>query len=196
LYKNLPNLLTYFRIIIIPLLIASCYIEGTLHYWIPSILFLIAGITDYFDGFLARKLQAGSAIGKFLDPIADKLLVAASILMLLHFDHLGKYDVIPAVVILCREILISGLREFLAGEKLDIPVTFLAKVKTAAQMIAIGLLLWGPEGPNFVVVEELVGITFTELVGRVLLWLAGILTIITGYGYMKVGLTHILKENA
>lgn len=194
-YRTLPNMLTTFRILIIPFLIASFYIEGKLYHWVAAILFLVAGITDFFDGYLARSMQLQSKLGAFLDPIADKLLVAAAIIMLVHFDDIGKYDIIPAYAILGREIMVSGLREFLAKTDVSLPVTRLAKVKTAVQMVALGLLLWGVEGPSFAEVEQLTTITLTELVGRVLLWTAAILTLITGYAYLKAGLQH-MKESA
>ncbi|MDB2414673.1 CDP-diacylglycerol--glycerol-3-phosphate 3-phosphatidyltransferase [Rickettsiales bacterium] len=192
--RNLPNILTAFRILIIPMLIASFYIEGRLYHWVAASLFLVAGITDFFDGYLARLYKVQSKLGKFLDPIADKLLVAAAILMLVHFDDIGKYDIIPAIAILCREIMVSGLREFLAEINVSVPVTALAKIKTMVQMLAIGLLLWGVEGPNIEEVEVMTEITLTELVGRTLLWLAAILTIITGYAYLKAGLKHMTDE--
>lgn len=194
-YRTLPNKLTTFRIIIIPLLIASFYIEGKLYHWVAAILFLIAGITDFFDGYLARMLQVQSKLGAFLDPIADKLLVAAAIIMLVHFNEIGRYDVIPAFAILGREIMVSGLREFLAQTNVSVPVTKLAKIKTMVQMVAIGLLLWGAEGPSFDEVELYTEITLTELVGRILLWIAAILTLITGYAYLKAGLRHMKEDN-
>lgn len=194
--RNLPNLLTYFRILIIPLLIGSFYIEGRLYHWVAASLFLAAGISDFFDGYLARLMKTQSNLGKFLDPIADKLLVAAALLMLVHFNDIGRYDIIPAIAILCREILVSGLREFLGQANVSVPVTNLAKIKTALQMLAIGLLLWGVEGPNIAEVEKITEITLTEFVGRVLLWVSGILTIITGYAYLKAGLVYIKESDA
>ena len=189
--KNLPNILTCFRIIIIPLLIASFYLEGKLYHWVAASLFLIAGITDFFDGYFARLFHAHSNFGKFLDPIADKLLVASAILMLVHFHDIGYYDIIPAIAILCREILVSGLREFLAKINISVPVTNLAKIKTAIQMTALFSLLLGVEGPSFKQVEEMTEITLTELIGRTLLWISAILTLITGYAYLKAGMEHI-----
>lgn len=189
--KNLPNILTISRIIIIPILIASFYIEGKLYHYVAAGLFLLASVTDYFDGYLARSLNAVSPFGRFLDPIADKLLVAAAIIMLVHFDDIGKYDVIPAIAILSREIMVSGLREFLAEIRVSLPVTTLAKIKTGVQMTAIFLLLLGTEGPNIAEVQTVTEITLTELLGRILLWVAAMLTLITGYAYLKSGLAHM-----
>lgn len=186
-------MLTLVRIAIIPVLIASFYIEGRLYHWVAAGLFLLASVTDFFDGYLARVLKAQSALGRFLDPMADKLLVAAAILMLVHFDDIGRYDIVAAVAILCREILVSGLREFLAETNVSMPVTRLAKFKTAVQMVAIFLLLLGVEGPSFQEVETITTITLTELLGRICLWVAAMLTLITGYAYLKAGLKQIKK---
>jgi cardiolipin synthase (CMP-forming) len=189
--KSLPNILTVFRIVIIPFLIASFYLEAALYHWVAAILFLIASITDYFDGYLARTLKAQSKFGKFFDPMADKLLVTAAILMLVHFGDIGKYDIFPVLAIVCREIMVSGLREFLAEINVSVPVTAVAKVKTGVQMTAIVLLLLGVEGPNIEQVEQMTSISLTVLIGRVLLWVAALLTIITGYAYLKAGMKHI-----
>ncbi|MDA0782384.1 MAG: CDP-diacylglycerol--glycerol-3-phosphate 3-phosphatidyltransferase [Rickettsiales bacterium] len=191
--KKIPNILTVFRIVIIPILVASFFIEGKMYHWVAAGLFIIASITDFFDGYLARTLKATSKLGRFLDPIADKLLVASAILMLVHFDGIGRYDIVPAVAILCREIMVSGLREFLAEINVSVPVTKLAKVKTAVQMTAIFLLLLGVEGPSFDEVEEITEINLTVFIGRILLWVSAVLTVITGYAYLKAGLKH-MKE--
>lgn len=189
--KKLPNILTISRIAVIPLLIASFYLENKLSHQVAAGLFLIASITDFFDGYLARIWQSQSKLGKCLDPIADKLLVAAAILMLVHF---GRVDILPAVAILCREILVSGLREFLAEINVSIPVSKLAKIKTGAQMTAITLLLFGSHAPLFLDLIIYEGISIGELLGRILMWIAAILTIITGYAYLKAGLHHMNKE--
>jgi len=194
--KNIPNILTGFRIIIIPVLIASFYIEGQMYHWVAAGLFLLASVTDFFDGYLARTLKATSNLGRFLDPIADKLLVASAILMLVHFDDIGRYDIIPAVAILCREILVSGLREFLAEINVSVPVSNLSKIKTAVQMTAIFLLLLGVEGPSFDEVEAITETNMTEFLGRILLWVSAILTLITGYAYLKSGLKHMTESDA
>ncbi|MCL4149514.1 UNVERIFIED_CONTAM: hypothetical protein GTU68_066383, partial [Idotea baltica] len=136
--KDIPNSLTILRIALIPILVLSSYLEGPLASWVAAIIFAFASLTDYFDGLLARRFNAHSSFGKMFDPIADKLLVASTLVMLVHFD---KVHVIPAVLILCREITVSGLREYLAEFKFSIPVTNLAKVKTGIQMVAIVILL-------------------------------------------------------
>lgn len=194
--KNLPNMLTLSRIAIVPVLIASFYIEGRLYHWVAAGLFLLASVTDFFDGYLARMLKAQSKLGQFLDPVADKLLVAAAILMLVHFEGIGRYDIIPAIAILSREIMVSGLREFLAEINVSVPVTNLAKIKTGVQMSAITLLLLGVEGPSFEEVETLTEVTLTEFLGRTLLWVAAVLTLITGYAYLKAGLKHMTRSDA
>lgn len=192
--KSIPNFLTYSRIVIIPVLIASFYIEGKLYHWVAAGLFALASVTDFFDGYLARAWKAQSKIGRFLDPIADKLLVATALMMLTHFNGIGRYDIIPAIAILAREIFVSGLREFLAGVNVSVPVSQLAKVKTAIQMGAIFLLLLGVEGPSFSEVELYTDQSLTVLLGRVGLWVAAVLTMITGYAYLKAGLRHMAEE--
>jgi CDP-diacylglycerol--glycerol-3-phosphate 3-phosphatidyltransferase len=174
--KNIPNILTFSRIVIIPILIASFYIEGRMYHWVAASLFLLASVTDFFDGYLARTWKATSNLGRFLDPIADKLLVAAAILMLVHFEGIGRYDIIPAIAILCREIMVSGLREFLAQINVSVPVSNLSKIKTFVQMAAIFLLLLGNKGSM---------LDFVDYMGKILLWIAAILTIFTGYSYFK-----------
>lgn len=180
--KQLPNLLTYSRIVVIPVLIAVfLFMQGELANYICSSLFLFASITDFFDGYLARAWHAHSKLGRFLDPIADKLLVATA-LMLLVSEH--RADILPSLAILCREVLVSGLREFLAELRISMPVSNLAKYKTAAQMAAIYLLLLGVKAaPGFL------GFSFT--LGCQLLWLAALLTLVTGYAYLKTGLKHL-----
>lgn len=194
--KNIPNILTFSRIVMIPILIASFYIEGRMYHWVAASLFLLASVTDFFDGYLARTWKATSNLGRFLDPIADKLLVAAAILMLVHFEGIGRYDIIPAIAILCREILVSGLREFLAQINVSVPVSNLSKIKTAVQMIAIFLLLLGVEGPSFEQVEAITETNLTEFLGRILLWVSSILTLITGYAYLRSGLKHMKGSDA
>ena len=148
------------------------------------ILILIGCLTDFFDGYLARAMQQQSLLGKFLDPIADKLLVASLILMLVAFDRIPGIAVLPAVVILCRELLVSGLREFLAGAQVSLPVSRLAQYKTTLQMIMLGFLLVGSAGPKF-------GPFSTTDIGVVGLWVAATLTLITGYDYLNAGLRHV-----
>jgi CDP-diacylglycerol--glycerol-3-phosphate 3-phosphatidyltransferase len=176
---SVPNLLTYFRILLIPVVVAAFYMDGRMAHWAAAALFAAASITDYLDGFLARAWKQESSLGRFLDPIADKLLVAAVIIMLVHFR---RADVIPGILIVCREMLVSGLREFLAEIQVRVSVSKLAKVKTAVQMLAIFLLLLGSKGS---------GLPFVDTLGRVSLWLAAALTIITGYAYLRAGLKHM-----
>jgi cardiolipin synthase len=179
---SLPNLLTMFRIVVIPLLVATFYIEGPMVRWIALAMFALAGVSDFFDGWLARRWNQVSSLGRFLDPIADKLLVAAVLLMLVGFDRVSAWSVLPAVVILCREILVSGLREFLAEIQVGVPVTKLAKWKTAFQMVALPVLLVGSAAPAWLPAQP---------IGEVFLWVAAVLTMVTGYDYMKAGLKHM-----
>jgi len=188
---KLPNQLTLLRIVMIPVLIGSFYLEGKLYHWVAAGLFLVASVTDFFDGYLARAWKAQSRFGQFLDPVADKLLVAAALLMLSNDGYLKGLDILPAIAILSREILVSGLREFLAEIRVSLPVTTLAKVKTAVQMVAIFLLLLGVEGPSIDEIETYTQEHLTVTLGRVLLWASAILTTITGYVYLKAGLTHM-----
>jgi len=182
--KNLPNYLTYFRIAVIPLLVLVFFLKGNWGFWLSSGLFLLACITDWLDGYVARKWQVESAVGRFLDPIADKLLVATALLLLVqsNTDDTTRADIIPAIAIVCREILVSGLREFLAEIRVSVPVSKLAKWKTAVQMAAIFLLLLGAGGPDWL---------HGEVLGRIFLWLAAILTLITGYAYIKTGWKYL-----
>lgn len=177
--KQLPNILTYSRILIIPLLVLVFLFHGKASNWLCALLFLYASITDFFDGYLARAWHAHSNLGKFLDPIADKLLISTS-LMLLVGDN--RAAILPSLAILCREILVSGLREFLADLRISVPVSTLAKYKTAAQMLAIFLLLLGPSAPML------------ESIGGFLLWAAALLTLVTGYAYLQTGLKHLAEE--
>ena len=173
-----PNLLTGSRIAAIPALVAAFYVPGDLGQWATCVIFTLAAVTDFFDGYLARSWSMQSQLGRMLDPIADKLLVGAAILMLVHFD---RAPILPALVILCREILVSGLREFLAEVQVGLPVSRLAKWKTAVQMAAIGFLLAGSAAPWWL---------FADYVGSYGLWLAAGLTMMTGFDYLVVGLRH------
>ena len=181
---NLPNLLTLSRIGVIPLLIATFYIESDLGNWLGLVVLVYAGVTDFIDGLVARLMSQQSELGRFLDPIADKLLVGSLLVMLLAFDRIEGLAVLPALVILCREILVSGLREFLAGVKTTMPVSRLSQWKTTLQMIALGFLLVGPAGPYF-------GPLSTSEIGIIGLWLAALITIITGYDYLRAGLRRV-----
>ncbi len=180
--QDIPNYLTYFRIAVIPALILVFFLRehtGNWAYYMAAGLFILASVTDWLDGYVARLLKAESNIGRFLDPIADKLLVATALVLLVAYEHV---DVLPAIAIVCREILVSGLREFLAEIRVSVPVSKLAKFKTAAQMTAISLLLLGKGGPDWL---------HAEILGSLLLWIAAILTLITGYAYVKTGWKHM-----
>jgi cardiolipin synthase len=182
---NLPNILTLSRIFIIPVVIATFFWDTPAMRWLACGLFTLAGVTDFFDGYLARRAKQVSRFGRFLDPIADKLLVASVILMLAKFDRLTETAIFPAIVILLREILVSGLREFLAELRVGLPVTKLAKFKTTAQMVALGFLIVGTASPGWVP---------ALIVGEVLLWGAALLTIVTGYDYLKAGIAHMAND--
>jgi cardiolipin synthase (CMP-forming) len=179
---SVPNLLTISRIVAVPLLVALFYIEGDLWRWIACVLFSAAALTDFLDGYLARIWSEQSALGRLLDPIADKLLVAAAILMLVAFGRIAGLAVLPALLILCREILVSGLREFLAELNVGLPVSRLAKWKTTLQMTALGFLIVGDSGPDALPVQE---------IGEVGLWTAAVLTVITGYDYLRAAAEYV-----
>ncbi|MGH7014526.1 MAG: CDP-diacylglycerol--glycerol-3-phosphate 3-phosphatidyltransferase [Stellaceae bacterium] len=179
---TLPNLLTLSRIVAIPLVIATFYVAAPLGPWLGCVIFSLAALTDWLDGRLARMWQQQSELGRFLDPVADKLLVATTLFMLAAYDRLSAVSILPALVILMREIMVSGLREHLAGLRVGMPVSKLAKWKTFIQMLAIGFLLVGDSGPAPIHVRA---------IGEVLLWLAAVLTVKTGYDYLRAGLTHI-----
>ena len=185
---NLPNLLTLSRIAVIPPLIALFYWRDPLANWVACGLFTAAAFTDFFDGYVARMRHQRSRLGTMMDPIADKLLVASAVVMLVAFD---RAPVIPVLVILCREFLVSGLREYLAELAVGMPVSRLAKWKTMIQMVAIGVLLVGPAGPVFVAPW-----LTTPLVGEGLLWIAVALTLITGFDYLRASLRHMRRPLA
>jgi len=180
--KSLPNLLTLSRILAIPLIIGTFYVDGPAARWVACFLFVAAAITDFFDGYVARKRNIVSSLGRFLDPIADKLLVAAVLLMLTAFHRVSTLSVLPALVILLREILVSGLREYLAELRVGMPVSALAKWKTGLQMTALPVLLVGDDAPSWIPAQTL---------GEVFLWLAAALTLITGWDYLQAGLKHM-----
>ncbi len=173
-----PNILTVGRVAAVPALAAAFYLPGDIGKWTTCLIFSIAAITDFLDGYLARSWSMQSAFGRMLDPIADKLLVGAAILMLVHFD---RAPILPSLVILCREIIVSGLREFLAELQVSLPVSRLAKWKTAVQMTALGFLLAGTAAPWW---------TFAHDIGWYGLWLAAGLTVFTGLDYFYIGIRH------
>ena len=183
---NLPNLLTYGRMVAVPV-VAGCLFapDDPRMRWLALAIFSVAGVTDFFDGYLARAWNQQSSLGRMLDPIADKLLVAASLLMLVADRTVASWSIWAAIVILCREILVSGLREFLAELRVSVPVTRVAKWKTAAQLTAIGFLIAGPAG------EAVLPGTIT--IGLVLLWIAAVLTLYTGWDYMKAGFRPVAE---
>ena len=181
---SLPNMLTLSRILAIPIVVASFYVPGDYARWFACALFSAAGVTDWLDGHMARRWAQQSDFGRFLDPIADKLLVAATLFMLTATDRLSSGAFLPALVILCREILVSGLREYLAELRVGLPVSKLAKWKTAIQMVAIGVLIVGDAGPTLLPVAA---------IGEMLLWVAALLTLVTGYDYVRAGLAHMTR---
>lgn len=182
---SLPNLLTLFRIAAIPGIVALFFMESDLGQYLACGLFSIAAITDFLDGYVARAYGQQSSFGKFLDPVADKLLVSSALLMATGFGQIGGLIILPAVVILCREILVSGLREFLARLQIGVPVSTLAKWKTMLQMFAIGFLIVGDSGSDALP---------TRLIGEWGLWAAAVLTLITGYDYLRASLHHLTGE--
>lgn len=180
--KNLPNILTASRILVIPPLVVAFYIPAPEGNWIAFVLYTLAAVTDFFDGYVARAMKATSRLGRFLDPIADKLIVASTILLLVAFDRVTGIHIVACLVILGREILVSGLREFLAELKVKMPVSVLAKWKTTFQLVALGALIMGEAAPPWLP---------AEMVGLICLWIAAILTAYTGYAYLRAGLKHI-----
>ncbi len=188
--NSLPNLLTISRILIIPLIVAMFWVDGDVAPWVTMGLFVAAGVTDYLDGMLARSMAKTSILGQFMDPVADKLLVSAVLMMLVWHGGIAGLMILPALVILCREIMVSGLREFLASIKIGVPVSKLAKWKTGFQMFALGFLIVGESGPVFFHPE----LTTTKI-GEILLSVAAILTIVTGYDYLRAGLRHMTKAD-
>lgn len=184
---SLPNLLTLSRIVAIPAIVALFWVEGDVARWASLAVYTAACITDFFDGYAARSLGTISRFGRFLDPVADKLLVSALLFMLVAADRISGFAILPALIILCREILVSGLREFLAELRVGVPVSKLAKWKTAIQMFTLGFLIVGSAAPPFIPAVQ---------IGDAGLWIAAVLTIITGYDYLRAGLKHMLEEPA
>ncbi|MGQ5717971.1 CDP-diacylglycerol--glycerol-3-phosphate 3-phosphatidyltransferase [Pseudochrobactrum asaccharolyticum] len=186
---SLPNILTYARIVAVPLVVLCFFLEGhlkssdTARWWALG-LFAAASITDFFDGYLARMWKQTSNIGRMLDPIADKLLVSAILLLLAADGTIAGWTLWAAIIILCREILVSGLREYLADLKVSVPVSQLAKWKTTVQMIALAFLLAGPAGDKI--------LPYTTETGLFLLWVSAILTLYTGWDYFRAGIKHMI----
>jgi cardiolipin synthase (CMP-forming) len=196
----IPNLLTYARIVAVPLVVACMYwqailLGGMWLRWVALAIFIAAGITDILDGYLARSLGQQSSFGRMLDPIADKLLVASCLLMLAADETIKGWSLWAAIVILCREILVSGLREYLAELRVSVPVTRLAKWKTTVQLVAIGFLLAGKAGDE--IIAAVTGNEITPVVtfiGLTLLWISAIVTLYTGYDYFRAGVRHLIEE--
>ena len=182
---SLPNLLTLSRILVIPPIVALFFIDGEMPRWIALGLYAAACITDFFDGYLARSMGQISRLGRFLDPVADKLLVSAVILMLVATGRIGGLIVLPALIILIREILVSGLREHLATLAVGVPVSKLAKWKTTIQMFALGFLIVHDASPDWIP---------SVLIGEAGVWIAAVLTLITGYDYLQAGIHHLTDD--
>ncbi|MDA7562378.1 CDP-diacylglycerol--glycerol-3-phosphate 3-phosphatidyltransferase [Candidatus Pelagibacter sp.] len=189
--KKIPNILTIGRIIIVPFFVLAFYLPGFYGDLTACILFVIASFTDFLDGMLARMIGEESKLGELLDPIADKIIVATALILLVMSGTIKHYEVIAAIIILTREILISGLREFLARGQIKLPVTNLAKLKTFLQMIAIALLLTGETGNKILNFQDY----NAQTIGIILLWLSAFLTLYTGYEYLRKGIDHAISED-
>jgi cardiolipin synthase len=183
---SLPNILTYARIAAVPAVAVCHYVPGDEARWAAVAIFIAAAVTDFFDGYLARAWQQQSALGRMLDPIADKLLVATCLLLLAASGTIGGWSLIAAIIILCREMLVSGLREYLAELRVGVPVTKLAKYKTTAQLVAVGVLLAHPAGDRV--------IPYLSTIGLGLLWISAILTLYTGWDYFRAGIGHLVDS--
>ena len=188
---KIPNILTIGRIIIVPIFVFTFFIPGLFGDLIPFFLFVLASFTDYLDGLLARFFKEESKLGELLDPIADKILVAAALILLVMNETIKNYEVIAAIIILTREILISGLREFLAKGKITMQVTSLSKLKTFIQMTSIAILLTGESGNKIFNFQDY----NAQTVGIILLWLSSFLTLYTGYDYIRKGIDHAINED-
>ncbi|HWY62217.1 MAG TPA: CDP-diacylglycerol--glycerol-3-phosphate 3-phosphatidyltransferase [Rhizomicrobium sp.] len=194
----LPNAITILRILLVPVFAIAFVMPGDAARAVAFLVFVIAGVSDWLDGFAARKLKAGSDFGRMLDPIADKVLVAVALMMLVAEGTFTRYSattgalsllrLVPALIILAREILVSGLREFLAGTRVSVPVTAIAKFKTAVQMVAIGAMILTPLAETYV--PGIPSLTYA-FIAYILLWIAAALTVYTGVIYFKNGMAHI-----
>ena len=189
--KKIPNILTIGRIIIVPFFVLAFYLPGFYGDLTACVLFVIASFTDFLDGMLARMMGEESKLGELLDPIADKIIVATALILLVMSGTIRHYEVIAAIIILTREILISGLREFLARGQIKLPVTNLAKLKTFLQMVAIALLLTGETGNKILNFQDY----NAQTIGIILLWLSAFLTLYTGYEYLRKGIDHAMSED-
>ena len=189
--KKIPNILTIGRIIIVPFFVLAFYLPGFYGDLTAFALFVIASFTDFLDGMLARMMGEESKLGELLDPIADKIIVATALILLVMSGTIKHYEVVAAIIILTREILISGLREFLARGRIKLPVTNLAKLKTFLQMVAISLLLTGETGNKILNFQDY----NAQTIGIILLWLSAFLTLYTGYEYLRKGIDHAMSED-
>ena len=189
--KKIPNILTIGRIIIVPFFVLAFYLPGFYGDLTALILFIIASFTDFLDGMLARMLGEESKLGELLDPIADKIIVAAALILLVMNGTIKNYEVIAAIIILTREILISGLREFLATASVSIQVTSLSKLKTFLQMLSIAILLTGESGNKLINFQDY----NAQTIGIILLWLSAFLTLYTGYDYVRKGIDHAINQD-
>ena len=188
---KIPNILTIGRIIIVPIFVLTFFIPGFFGDLIPFFLFALASFTDYLDGLLARMFKEESKLGELLDPIADKILVAAALILLVMNGTIKNYEVIAAIIILTREILISGLREFLARGSVTMQVTSLSKLKTVIQMVSIAILLTGESGNKIINFQDY----NAQTIGIILLWLSAFLTLYTGYDYLRKGIDHAINQD-
>tara|TARA_B100001093_G_scaffold381561_1_gene367098 strand:- start:71 stop:655 length:585 start_codon:yes stop_codon:yes gene_type:complete len=189
--RKIPNILTVGRILIVPFFVLAFYLPGFYGDLTALILFIVASFTDFLDGMLARLLGQESKLGELLDPIADKIIVATALILLVMDGTIRQYEVIAAIIILIREILISGLREFLAKGKIKLPVSNLAKLKTVLQMVSIALLLSGETGNKIINFQDY----NAQTIGIIFLWLSAALTLFTGYEYMRKGIDHAISED-
>ena len=189
---KIPNILTIGRIIIVPIFVLTFFIPGFFGDLIPFFLFVLASFTDYLDGLLARLFKEESRLGELLDPIDDKIIVAAALILLVMNGTIKNYEVIAAIIILTREILISGLREFLAKTSVSIQVTSLAKLKTLFQMLSIAILLTGESGNKLINFQDY----NAQTIGIILLWVSAFLTLYTGYDYVRKGIDHAISEDS
>ena len=189
--KKIPNILTIGRIIIVPFFVLAFYLPGFYGDLTALILFIVASFTDFLDGMLARMFGVESKLGELLDPIADKIIVATALILLVMDGTIRNYEVIAAIIILTREILISGLREFLAKGKITMQVTSLSKLKTFIQMTSIAILLTGESGNKIFNFQDY----NAQTIGIILLWLSSFLTLYTGYDYIRKGIDHAINED-
>ena len=188
---KIPNLLTIGSIILVPIFVVTFFLPGFFGDLIPFFLFAIASFTDYLDGLWARIFKEESKLGELLDPIADKILVSAALILLVMNETIKNFEVIAAIIILTREILISGLREFLAKVSIDMPVSSLARLKTFIQMLAIAILLTGESGNKLINFQDY----NAQTIGIILLWFSAFLTLYTGYDYLIKGIDHAINED-